>query len=369
MPRIDAAPDHLARLGAHARPAGSALAAEARAYCAAVLRRAGFEIRERTFEYSAFPGALGAPLAGVLIPLLATIAWAAAARVPPGVWWVGVAIVLAAAVLIARRLGGDGVLDLGLMRRSGVNLEGVRGSGEPAVWLVAHLDSKWQPVPMLGRVTGVVLVAVGVIAVLVEAGAGVRSPWPLAIVWLGGVPLMASFVGTRNHGTLDNASGVATVLEAAERLAREEVVGMGVLITDAEEFALAGARAWARSRSAAGLALNCDGIDDTGPLTVMWHRGPSSDLTERFARAAREEGETLRVIRLLPGVLTDSVALAGAGWRTVTLSRGTLRTLQRIHTSYDTTQAMRGTGIGGAARVVARVAQNLVRGTTLGETR
>lgn len=372
MPRPDAASTHLARLGASARPAGSARAANARAYCADVLRRAGFEIREQAFEYSAFPGALGAPLAGVLIPLLATIAWGTATRVDyMVVWWSGVVIVVVIAALIARRLGGDGVLDLGLMRRAGVNLEAVRGQAEPVVWLVAHLDSKWQPVPMLGRVAGVVFVVAGIIAMLVEAALGAHGPWPLVIVWLGGVPLIASFVGMRNHGTLDNASGVAAVLEAAELLPRGDIAAIGVLITDAEELALAGARAWARAHAnvGAGFGLNCDSVDDAGLLTVMRHRGPQNDLPERFVRAARDLGNPLRVIRLLPGVLTDSVALAAAGWRTVTLSRGTLRTLQRIHTSRDTLDTMRGTGVDDAARVLARVAEDLLRGTNLEESR
>ena len=78
---------------------------------------------------------------------------------------------------------------------------------------------------------------------------------------------MLSVVGDRNHGTLDNASGVAAVLEAVELLPRRHDVG--VLITDAEELALAGATAWARDRRA-GVALNCDSVDDDGSLVVMY---------------------------------------------------------------------------------------------------
>jgi len=62
---------------------------------------------------------------------------------------------------------------------------------------------------------------------------------------------------------------------------------------------------------------------------------------------------------LLPGVLTDSVALADAGWETLTLSRGSARTLQRIHTSRDTLAWMSGSGISGAARVLAITALEL----------
>jgi hypothetical protein len=64
-------------------------------------------------------------------------------------------------------------------------------------------------------------------------------------------------------------------------------------------------------------------------------------------------------MRLIPGILTDSVALADAGWDTVTLSRGDLRTLQRIHTSSDTLDHLRGAGLDVAARVLADTATSL----------
>jgi hypothetical protein len=44
----------------------------------------------------------------------------------------------------------------------------------------------------------------------------------------------------------------------------------------------------------------------------------------------------------------------------VTLSRGNTRTLQRIHTSRDSLDAMRGTGIATAARVLAATALELL---------
>src|SRR5215475_2633140 len=72
MPLTDSSPGrttasaHLERIGNRARLAGSPAAAEARAYCADVLRRAGFATSERRFEYSAFPGLWATPVAGVV---------------------------------------------------------------------------------------------------------------------------------------------------------------------------------------------------------------------------------------------------------------------------------------------------------------
>ena len=306
------------------------------------------------------------PLLGLLAPLLATVATLARATRP------GIALAagfcLAVAIAFAAYAGGAGVLDFSVMRRRGVNLVATRGGRVPRVWLVAHLDSKWQPVSMITRVAGIALTSLGLVAL--AAAVITRSPASpvlLVVVWVASVPLMLSVVGTRNHGTVDNASGVAAVLDAAARVPRDVV--LGVLITDAEELALAGAHAWVRARRndathQPGVALNCDSIDDDGPLTVMYSgtRHGAEPLVARLRSAAERDGEPMRVMRLLPGVLTDSVALAGAGWKTVTLSRGTIRTLGRIHTSRDTLASMDGTGIAGAAKVLARAVTELAQG-------
>jgi Zn-dependent M28 family amino/carboxypeptidase len=196
--------------------------------------------------------------------------------------------------------------------------------------------------------------------ILLAAVQGAVSPgwtWSLfGLACAGAIPLMLSYVGARNHGAVDNASGVAAVLEAAAAIPASARVG--VLITDAEELALAGARAWARSH-APSIALNCDSVDDDGSLVVMYSGARPARLVSLVAAAARSTGEPVRVLRLIPGILTDHVALADAGWETLTLSRGTLRTLRRIHTSRDSLEFMRGTGIASAARVLAHTATEL----------
>jgi hypothetical protein len=91
----------------------------------------------------------------------------------------------------------------------------------------------------------------------------------------------------------------------------------------------------------------------------MHNRRRPARLVALLSAAASATGERIRVRRLIPGILTDHVALADAGWETVTLSRGDLRTLQRIHTSRDSLASMSGTGIASAARVLARTATEL----------
>ncbi|HEX8942244.1 MAG TPA: M28 family peptidase [Gemmatimonadaceae bacterium] len=355
---MSVASPHLARLGAVSRPAGGAAVAESRAYCDSVLRGLGFTTSERAFEYSAVAGAYAMPLAGLLIvPFVGALALVPRSRVTAIV----AVLVLVAVNLVARWITRRGVLTLPFARRRGINLEAVRGADEPRVWLVAHVDSKWQPVAMLARVGGVVATAVGLTGLIafhaIPGQLSARWAWVLfGLACLGAIPLMLSYVGARNHGTVDNASGVAAVLEAAAMIPSSARVG--VLITDAEELALAGARAWAQTRASA-IALNCDSVDDIGALVVMFSDSRPARLVSLLSQAASAAGDSVRVLRLIPGILTDHVALADAGWETVTLSRGNLRTLQRIHTSRDSLASMRGTGIASAARVLARTATEL----------
>lgn len=356
---MSVASPHLARLGAVSRPTGGAAVAEARGYCANVLRDLGFEVEEQPFDYSSFPGAFATPVAGLLVLPFAWLLFVA--RSQSTTTLIGILALGAAVGLALAYIGANGVLDLPILRRRGVNLQGIRGGEEPRVWLIAHLDSKSQPIAMMTRVAGVVASAVGVGLLAIVAIARVVPPQPVAwlllgLSWLGAVVLMLSQVSDKNHGTLDNASGVAAVLDAASFI--PVTARVGVVISDAEELAVAGARAWCRSRRPA-IALNCDSVDDDGPLLVMYSRSSPAEVVSRLEAAARDNGEAIRVTRLIPGILTDHVPLAAAGWRTLTLSRGTFRTLQRIHTTRDTLDWMSGSGIAGAARVLARTATEL----------
>ena len=75
-------------------------------------------------------------------------------------------------------------------------------------------------------------------------------------------------------------------------------------------------------------------------------------LVESTLAAGKRSGVPIRAHRLLPGVLTDGVALADAGWDVVTLSKGGARTLARIHTVLDRPDRLTGTGMDEVARVI-----------------
>jgi len=329
-------------------------------------------VREEPFEYSAFPGRYGTPLCGAAAMAMMAgaghLGYRGHAAASLLILAAGGATILLAAAWLTR----SGVLDLPWCREKSVNLSAVRcraarsagegeggGATEPAIWLVAHLDSKSQPLPLAVRVAGITtLLALWLLALIVSAlqmgGASTAGWWP-AITLLGvvaAIPVVASVVGRASPGALDNASGVATVLLAAGETPRSE--SLGVLVTSGEELGLAGARAWARARDGAATAINVDGVDDVGVVRVIHPRRRPAELLGTITDAARGLGIRISTGTLPPGLLVDGVALADRGWKVVTVSKGDLGTVARIHTPADSLERVGGEGVAEVAALVHR---------------
>ncbi len=363
------------RLASSPRFAGSAAEADARKFCGTVLERAGFELSIEDFEFSRFPARVGPSVTASVLAVSLLGAHLTAAHGMPGVALAivaaGVAIAALAGMLLVRR----GVAGMRWMRTSATNVVARRKKSgpEPTVWLVAHLDSKSQTIPMLVRIAAIVAIGLIlgalVLTLLLQVG-GVAEKLGLchdclriagaAIAFAGAIatlPVILCFIGNESLGALDNASGVASVLLASE-LVRPHA-NIGVVLTSAEELGLAGAGAFARSRTAKGVALNCDTIDDEGRFICM--RSDSSarsdDIAAKLQQAARREGVAVQIRRTIPGILTDGTAFSDAGWSACTLSRGNLRTLARVHTRRDGPALIRGTGIAQAACMLATTAE------------
>ena len=174
---VQRAKNLLERLAQQPRFAGSAGESRARAICREELSRAGFSCRDLSFEFSEWPARWGPPIADILQlgMVLAMIALAARGNALDG-------LILAAAMtlglaMVARRARQRGVLSFRYGRSRSANLEAVRG--RPRVWLVAHLDSKSQTVPMLVRIAGTIaLQAISVITVVMvlSSAAGFTHP-------------------------------------------------------------------------------------------------------------------------------------------------------------------------------------------------
>jgi hypothetical protein len=288
----------------------------------------------------------------------------------------GLAIGSLIAIAVATGLLGGyllkGVLRFRVMRRSSANLVARRNlTGDPNIWLVAHTDSKSQTIPMLMRVGSITAAGLffaiqlaTLVALWIEHTgfanfpAGFHALAPLAgyLTAIAIIPVILCFITSKSPGALDNATGVAVVLLAAEMISRDRNVG--VVLTSGEELGLAGARAFVATRSARGIAINCDTVDDSGRFIAMRHRrGDSGAAT--MTRAASELGEAVKVRPLIGGILTDGVAFAEAGWDSWTLSRGNIGTLALVHTSRDRPQRIAGTGIATAARILAATAEEL----------
>ncbi|NUO63433.1 MAG: M28 family peptidase [Gemmatimonadaceae bacterium] len=350
----------LADIAAAPRPAGGEEEARVRAMGAARLARAGFTVGEESFGYSTFPGRFATPLAG-LVALAAIVAAGHFGAHGRPVSTIGVVLLAAGVLALGGRALAARVTTLPIARDVGINLVATRGI--PRAWLVAHLDSKSQPVPMLARVAGIVVAA---LALLALAWFGIRAAGGAEVaerVWhavtlagaLATLPVIASVVGARSPGAIDDASGVATVLLAIDRLPRD--LPVGVLLSSAEELGMAGAQAFASSRRPAS-ALNVDGVDDRGGIVCMRH-GRAARPRIGVAHAAQALAMRVRERRTIPGILTDGVALANAGWSAVTLSRGTLATLARIHRPGDRASRVRGSGINEMARLLAQAVREI----------
>jgi hypothetical protein len=246
-------------------------------------------------------------------------------------------------------------------RRESTNLVATRGT-DPVIWLCAHLDTKSQGVSTLVR-TAALLAAgtsAGVLTVLHVTHALTGGEPGLAWVMAGtllassAVVMMACVTGNASPGAVDNASGVVAVLSTAAGTAQS---ALGLVLTSAEELGLAGARAWAQSGVAAAgtrprLIINCDTLDDEGVMRCVVHHRRDRGLAAELVAAGAAAGMAGGITRYMPGIMVDSAAFAACGLPAVTLSRATLSTLRRIHTSRDTADRLNGDGTGRVAAVM-----------------
>lgn len=369
MTPSDEVSELLRRIGSEPRFAGSDSEARARAICAEYLTESGFTVVEEPFEFSEFPGRFGVPLAGLIlinvIALSVHVYWRRGGAGPAlAVFALGLCVVW----FTARWLTRHGTSRIPFMSSRSVNL--VARRGRPKVWLVAHVDSKSQTIPMLARVATIMLT----VAAIFIMTAGLVGAWLAAIAgdfdWaeaqvflifamvamLFTLPMIFCLTGNRSHGALDNASGVVSVLLAARELKSRE--DLGVIVTSGEELVLAGARAYAAAHPEPAIALNCDTIDDAGRFLCM-RRGDRRDASRAIRRGSKRLGLRVRVKPVIPGLLADNLAFSDAGWDAITLSRGNIATLARVHTSSDNLERMSGTGIANAARLLVATVEEL----------
>jgi len=229
----------------------------------------------------------------------------------------------------------------------GINLIAMRSQAETTLqgvktWLVAHYDSKGQPISMAVRLLGFLGLAFGVVGLLL-------APAPAAALLV--ISLAVVFqnrVNDNSAGAVDNATALVTIFMTIDQLSSSSSVG--VIFPDGEEFGLVGARALAADRAdlfADASVINLDGIDDIGRPVAFLHRVGRTSVAIADALRARRW-------RWLP-VIVDGIALARVARECVTILKGDWRTMRVVHRPADNTTRVRLDGAGTVAAALARV--------------
>jgi len=355
-----------AAVSALARPrlTGSEGAAQVEQELRGRLGALGYEIHDIPFEFSTWPGRWGVPAVGAVLAIATGAAALLLGRGSAG----QAALVLAAAcaaVLGIFRSARAAIARLPWGRTRSSNWLVHRPGVRPRYIVMAHRDSKSQPLPTLGRMVAGALAAGGWALLLVLSGLAALDPrWGVssaavaaaAAGIVGGALLMLCGVGNRSPGALDNASGLAALLALAR--SERSRADVAFLITDGEELGLAGAEALAPHLPAVEGIINLDGLDDEGPFRIAesygWPpRGKAPRLVAALLDAAGELGLAIERGGVPAGIMVDHVPFARAGHPAVTLMRGTFRSLLRVHRPADTASRLAGDGVAAAARLVS----------------
>ena len=228
---------------------------------------------------------------------------------------------------------------------SGVNLiaRPVRPSAHRPVWLVAHYDSKGQPISMAIRLVGFTALLLGLATLFL-------ATLPALVLLIVAVVIVSqNRVNDNSPGAVDNATALVAVFMTLDQLSPTTTVG--VIFPDAEEFGLVGARALVADRAALfadAAVINLDGLDDVGtPVALVHHLGSTSIAVATALQARRW--------RWLP-VVVDGIALARVARECVTILKGNWRTMRIVHRPEDTASRVR---LDGAAIVAAGLARVL----------
>jgi hypothetical protein len=275
---------------------------------------------------------------------------------------------------VVRLLGyqfGTGRGDPGVYSVRTANITALK-SANPRVWLVAHSDSKVQRNSLGARMVAVLLAAVGVVLVVLSGALhalGSGGLWMTsmtiigaALAVFGGMVLAVAGLQDGSPGAIDNATGVVAALAAADELGWPDEVG--ILITGAEELAMAGAREWVKGGGRGGVFFNFDGVDGKGRYLLWVHKGASPGTAQSIVSLLRDtlgKRETWIVKRFMTfGAFVDGMILSRAGLAGVTVQRGTFSTAAVAHTPKDTPSRVDLEGALRAGRKAATVIEQML---------
>jgi hypothetical protein len=345
----------LREIGSTPRLTGSEGAAEVGARIVEHFNTIGYDVEQRDFTFNPVIGRFGITAVGALY-FIATFTASMFLYTNHPYGAIALLLILLFVVGTCGLLARAAIDRFPFGRRQGTNMLATRTGARPRYIIMAHRDTKSQPVPLSFRGPAIVLAIIVWVGLLVAALLHIARPLPgIVILVLGalaavtGVILIFCWVDNHSPGALDNASGVVAALGIA---ARERDAGdVGVLITDAEELGLAGSRAAAGGLPAVFGVINLDGLDDTGTFYVFERFGilRKQGLAPHLAVALLQEAEALGLDmdrRDLPfGIPVDHIPIVKAGVPALTVMRGSLASLRRVHRPTDDLDHLRGDGI------------------------
>jgi hypothetical protein len=354
-------PSEALRSIAKPRLTGSPGATEVTAQLRERFESLGYTVKDHDFTFNPWTGRFGVTIAGVVLLIGSLIAAATLNYTHPIVSLITLGVTLILCLFVA--FGLQRLLDrIGWGHVQGKNLLISMPNARPHYVLMAHRDSKSQPMPLAFRGPAIVASIIGWSALVVLAILTLVQPVPGKLIVAAGtfavvasVMLLFSWVENNSPGALDNASGVATLMGVAE--AERDNTDVAYLITDAEELGLAGARAIARQLPAVYGVINFDGIDDRGDFQVVeefgWPRkkGKAPHLAAALLGAAADLDLPAHRRSVPFGILLDHIPIVEAGTPALSVMRGTLASLRRVHRPIDDLGHMTGSGVDSAVQL------------------
>lgn len=319
----------------------------ARERIAGFLSQLGYQVESQRFSFST-SALLGFPVLG------AGLGWLTLLQIPllvlPGVpGWASVLVWLTGMLSLGTVAAGLslGWATLGGAMREDANLIATRG-GTVTRWVVAHYDTKAQGHSMAGRLVAVWVLVIAVLAMTALAIARLWGPLPTALMAAGAaVAVVAGYLAGRgrlkgkSNGARDNGTGLLAALVAAQEIKDPAV---GILVTGAEEFGLIGSRYFAEQsggRVTGTDVINIDTVDSRGFWRLVTHRPGAEPLIQRMESVLHGlSPHRIKRHRLPAGIFVDSLPLARAGARAMTIARLDWGTLGKIHTPGDTLEGL-----------------------------
>jgi hypothetical protein len=322
----------------------------------------GYDVQDREFTFNPWPGRLGITVAGAIY-LIGSLAAAGLLYADNPFAAVAMLLIVLVVVGLIGLFARPAIDALPLGSQPGMNMLMQKPGSRPRYIIMAHRDSKSQPVPLAFRGPAIGIGVVTWLALLVAALLHTARPLPGGVILLlgalaavAGLVLVFCWVDNRSPGALDNASGVVAALGIA---AREADAGdVAFLITDAEELGLAGARAAAPHLPPVFGVINLDGLDDEGNFYVLERfgtlrkQGLAPHLAAALLQEADARGEPADRRDLPFGIPVDHIPIVRAGTPALTLMRGSLKSLRRVHQPADNLDSLSGDGVNRAIELV-----------------